>query len=155
MSSLPVEAVPTYTRRVADMLGVRRLFPDNKQSTVAVHETLHAGLPRRALLRAMQWMPVSNTVLLPVFGISERTYMRVRAEPDKRLDSEQSERLWRFAAVLAKAEDVLGSRQRAEEWMLHPAMALENRRPLDLLTTHIGAQLVDDVIERMRFGVYQ
>lgn len=131
------------------------MFPANKQSSVAVHEALHAGLPRRALLRAMQWMPVRNSELLPIFGISERTYMRVRGEPDKRLDPEQSERLWRFAAVLAKAEDVLGSRQRAEEWMLSPAMALENRRPIELLTTHVGAQLVDEVIERMRYGVYQ
>jgi putative toxin-antitoxin system antitoxin component (TIGR02293 family) len=39
--------------------------------------------------------------------------------------------------------------------MLEPAMALEKRRPIDLLTTSVGAQLVDDVIERMRYGVYQ
>jgi len=93
--------------------------------------------------------------LLPVFGISIRTFMRLKAEPDKLLDAEQSGRVWQFAELFAKAEDVFQSRARAVEWMLEPAMALENRRPIDLLTTPVGAQLVDDVIERMRHGVYQ
>ncbi len=140
--------------RVAKILGVAKLFKGSVGSAVAVHEALHAGLPRRALFRAMPaGIPVPR--LLPVFGISLRTFMRLKAEPDKRLDAEQSGRVWQFAELFAKAEDVFQSRARAVEWMLEPAMALENRRPIDLLTTPVGAQLVDDVIERMRHGVYQ
>ena len=60
-----------------------------------------------------------------------------------------------FAELSSKAEDVLGTRERAVEWMLEPAMALAHRRPIELLTTSVGAQLVEDVIERMRYGVYQ
>jgi putative toxin-antitoxin system antitoxin component (TIGR02293 family) len=93
--------------------------------------------------------------LLAAFGISLRTFMRLKAEPAKRLDPDQSVRVWRFAEILAKAEDVLGTRDLAVEWMLAPAMALEKHRPIDLLTTSVGAQLVDDVIERMRYDVYQ
>jgi putative toxin-antitoxin system antitoxin component (TIGR02293 family) len=76
-------------------------------------------------------------------------------EPSKRLDPDQSARVWRFTELLTKAEEVLGTRQRAVEWMLEPAMALEKRRPIELLTTPVGAQLAEDVIERMRYGVYQ
>jgi putative toxin-antitoxin system antitoxin component (TIGR02293 family) len=141
-------------QRVAKMLGVVRLFKGNAGSAVAVHEALHAGLPRRALLRAIpDGMPVPS--LLPVFGISLRTFMRLKNDPDKLLDAEQSGRVWQFAELFANAEEVLGSHQRAVDWMMTPAMALENRRPIDLLTTPVGAQLVDDVIERMRYGVYQ
>ena len=93
--------------------------------------------------------------LLPVFGISLRTLMRLKTDPSKLLDAEQSGRVWRFTELLAKAEDVFGSSERAATWMLEPAMALENRRPIELLTTAIGARLVDDVIERTRHGVYQ
>jgi putative toxin-antitoxin system antitoxin component (TIGR02293 family) len=81
--------------------------------------------------------------------------MRLKAEPSKLLDSDQSARIWRFTDLLTKAEEVLGTPERAVEWMLEPAMALENRRPIELLTTPVGAQLVEDVIERMRYGVYQ
>jgi putative toxin-antitoxin system antitoxin component (TIGR02293 family) len=140
--------------RVAKMLGVAKLFKGRVGSTVQVHEALYAGLPRRALFRAIPaGIPVPR--LLPVFGVSVRTFMRLKKEPDKLLDAEQSGRVWQFAELFAKAEDVLGSHESAVDWMMAPAMALENRRPIDLLTTRVGAQLVDDVIERMRYGVYQ
>jgi putative toxin-antitoxin system antitoxin component (TIGR02293 family) len=146
--------VSAVGRRVARRLGVARFLKDGVRSTVAVHEALSAGLPRRALFKAIPaGIPLPS--LLPVFGISLRTFMRLKADPDKRLDAEQSGRVWQFTALLANAEDVFGSRDRAVEWMQTPAMALENRRPLDLLTTHVGAQLVDDVLERTRHGVYQ
>jgi len=95
------------------------------------------------------------TELLPVFGISARTLMRLRSAPNKLLDTEQSGRVWQFAELMAKAEDVFGYCENAVQWMLRPAMALENRRPLELLTTPVGAQLVDDVLDRTKFGVYQ
>jgi putative toxin-antitoxin system antitoxin component (TIGR02293 family) len=140
--------------RVAKTLGVARLFKGRVGSPVAVHDALHTGLPRRALLRAMPaGIPVMT--MLPVFGISLRTFMRLKNEPDRLLDAEQSGRVWQFAELFAKAEDVFQSKGRAVDWMLAPAMALENRRPIDLLTTPVGAHLVDDVIERICHGVYQ
>jgi putative toxin-antitoxin system antitoxin component (TIGR02293 family) len=145
-----------YARRVATMLGISKRFPHNKQSSVAVHDVIDAGLPRRALLRARQSVAAIPIIsLLPVFGISERTYMRIQAEPNRLLDADQSGRLWRFAELFAKAEDVFGSSELAVEWMMKPAIALENRTPIELLKTSVGAQLVDDVIERIHFGVYQ
>jgi putative toxin-antitoxin system antitoxin component (TIGR02293 family) len=140
--------------RVAKTLGVLNRFKGHFGSTVAVHEAIHAGFPRRALFRAIpSGIPV--LMVLPAFGISIRTYMRLKSEPDKLLDAEQSGRVWQFAELFAKAEDALGTQQSAVDWMLAPAMALENRRPIDLLTTRVGAQLVDDVLERMRYGVHQ
>ena len=148
-------ALAPYAHRVAHLLGVTKQLARGA-SEVAVHDVIDAGLPRRALLRARQSaaaMPTS--LLLPALGISERTYMRIQAEPNKRLDVDQSGRLWRFAELFAKAQDVFGASELAIEWLMKPAMALENRTPIELLKTAVGAQLVDDVIERIRYGVYQ
>jgi putative toxin-antitoxin system antitoxin component (TIGR02293 family) len=150
-----VSDAPDDVRRAADMLGVSRAFKRGRGSPIAIHEIVHAGLPRRALFRAMQSGRIPQSDLLAVFAISTRTLMRLKADPDKPLAPEQSGRLWQFAEIFAKAVDVLGSTDRAVDWMLKPAMALENRRPIELLTTPTGARLVDDVIERMRYGVYQ
>lgn len=38
--------------------------------------------------------------------------------------------------------------------MLTPAMGLEGRAPIDLLTTQVGFELVDDFLTRMQYGVY-
>ena len=153
-TTVEVGDATAYAHRVGKMLGVTKIFRSGRGSVVAVHEALCAGLPRRALFRAIPaGIPMPR--LLPVFGISLRTFMRLKTAPDKRLDAEQSGRVWQFTELLAKADDVFGSRERAVDWMLEPAMALENRRPIELLTTPVGAQLVDDVIERLRYGVYQ
>jgi putative toxin-antitoxin system antitoxin component (TIGR02293 family) len=56
--------------------------------------------------------------------------------------------------VLSKAEDVLGERQEAVKWMVTPALGLEGRAPLDLLTTEVGFELVNDLLTRMDYGVY-
>lgn len=152
---LETREVPAYGHRVAEILGVLGIFKRSMGSPVAVHEVLHAGLPSRALLRAIETVDIPPPLLLEVFGISLRTFMRLKNEPSKLLGAEQSSRVWQFAELLAKTEDVLGASDRAVDWMLKPATALENRRPIDLLTTSVGAQLVDDVIERMRYGVYQ
>ena len=151
--AVPVD-VSAYGQRAAEILGVQGIFRRRMGSPVAVHEVLHAGLPSRALLKVMQ-TDIAPPLLLEVFGVSLRTFMRLKADPSRPLGPEQSSRVWQFAEIMAKAEDVLGSTDRAVDWMLRPAIALENRRPIDLLTTSIGAQLVDDVIERMRHGVYQ
>ena len=150
-----VEAVerPDYNVRAAEILGVVKLF--RHRSPVKVHELVSSGLPSRALLKAIENVDIPPSLLRHVFGVSERTFMRRQKRPSIPLRAEQSSRVWQFAEVLAKAKDVLGGSDRAVEWMLAPAMALEKHRPIDLLTSSVGAQLVDDVLERMRYGVYQ
>jgi putative toxin-antitoxin system antitoxin component (TIGR02293 family) len=143
----------TIRSRVARNLGVPEIAR-GEDSAVKVHEALEAGLPRRALVKAIP-EGIPQPMVLPVFGISKRTFARLKADQSKRLDAVQSSRVWRFAELFEKAVDVLGGEARAAAWMLRPAVALEKRRPIDLLTTSVGAQLVEDVVERMRYGVYQ
>lgn len=59
------------------------------------------------------------------------------------------------AAIAAKAVEVFGSKEDAEQWLRSPAMGLDGRRPIDLLESPEGKQLVEDFLSRLEFGVYQ
>jgi putative toxin-antitoxin system antitoxin component (TIGR02293 family) len=59
-----------------------------------------------------------------------------------------------FAEILVKATAVLGSQEEAEQWLLRPAMGLDQRRPIDLLATTAGAEIVQDFLGRLEYGVY-
>jgi putative toxin-antitoxin system antitoxin component (TIGR02293 family) len=72
----------------------------------------------------------------------------------KLLSHEQSGRTWKLAEILAKATDVLGSREEAEQWLERPAMGLNQRRPIDLLATPAGVEMVETFLERLDYGVY-
>jgi len=60
----------------------------------------------------------------------------------------------KFTQILAKATAVFGSRHEAEQWLERPAIGLEQRRPIDLLSTPAGAKIVEDFLTRIEFGVY-
>jgi putative toxin-antitoxin system antitoxin component (TIGR02293 family) len=86
--------------------------------------------------------------------MSLRTIQRRKEAPSKRLNQEQSGRTWKFAEILAKATAVLGSQEEAEQWLQRPAMGLDQRRPLDLLATPAGVEIVQDFLGRLEYGVY-
>lgn len=52
------------------------------------------------------------------------------------------------------AADVFGSVAVAEAWFEQQAMALGHRRPMDLMGTAPGRELVRTVLGRIDFGVY-
>ena len=125
------------------------------RSAFDVHEMIEKGLPSQDILSFIDSVKLFNDkkVVIKVIGISERTLYRRINKPEP-LTTEQSSRTWRFAETLTKAEDVFGDPAEAERWMTTPAMGLEGRKPIDLLTTQVGYELVDDFLTRMDYGVY-
>ena len=59
-----------------------------------------------------------------------------------------------FAEILTKATRVFGSQDEAERWLKRPAIGLDQKRPVDLLTTPAGVKLVEDHLERLEYDVY-
>ena len=74
----------------------------------------------------------------PFLGISGlRTLQRRREDQGRSLSPEQSGRAWTFAEILGRATEVFGSREGALDWLQRPALALDGRRPIDLLRTPV------------------
>jgi putative toxin-antitoxin system antitoxin component (TIGR02293 family) len=99
-------------------------------------------------------LTLSSDALLAAIGVSQKSFARRKAAPQARLPVDESERLWRFAEILAHATRVFGSQTEAEQWLSRPAMALDQRTPIDLLRTSPGARLVAEYLTRMEHGVY-
>ncbi|WP_261389548.1 antitoxin Xre/MbcA/ParS toxin-binding domain-containing protein [Halomonas denitrificans] len=120
-----------------------------------IHEMIEKGLPSRDVLRFVESVDLlsDRAMAVKLIGMSERTLYRRIKSPEP-LNTEQSSRAWRFAEVLTRAEDVLGDAAEAERWMGTPALGLEGRKPIDLLTTQVGYELVDDLLTRLDQGVY-
>jgi putative toxin-antitoxin system antitoxin component (TIGR02293 family) len=56
--------------------------------------------------------------------------------------------------ILSTAVEVMGGHAAAMQWMVNPVMGLDHQRPIDLMQTSEGAQLVSTFLNRLRFGVY-
>lgn len=57
-------------------------------------------------------------------------------------------------AIRKQAELLFGSRAEARAWLARPAMALEQRRPIDLLETEQGRRIMSNLLTQLEYGVY-
>jgi putative toxin-antitoxin system antitoxin component (TIGR02293 family) len=152
----PVAGETMELQRVAALLGGSRVLRHPLNGPLDAHELLVQGLPGTALRHLVDNLLVlrKTASLEKAVGMSLRTFQRRREAPSKPLNAEQSGRAWKFASVLAKATAVLGSQEEAEQWLERPATGLDQRRPIDLLATPAGIELVEDFLQRLEYGVY-
>jgi putative toxin-antitoxin system antitoxin component (TIGR02293 family) len=143
-------------QQVAELLGGARILRHKLTNSLDAHEMLLQGLPGKALSHLLENLVSldKTTSLEKAIGMSLRTFQRHKDAPAKALNPEQSGRTWKFAEILAKATAVLGSREEAEQWLERPAIGLDQRRPIDLLATPAGVEIVEDFLQRLEYGVY-
>jgi putative toxin-antitoxin system antitoxin component (TIGR02293 family) len=138
-------------QRVAELLGGRRVLRHTVNNALDAHEMLVEGLPGQALSHLLDNLLILKMTgpLERALGMSLRTFQRRKETPGLPLSLDQSGRAWKFAEILAKATSVFGRRQDAERWLERPAAGLDQRRPLDLLATPAGLELVEALLERL------
>ena len=138
-----------------ELLGGRRVLHRQVATEEDAHDLVLRGIPAEAMATLFAGVSTLHShVLLAAIGVSERSFARRKAAPKTRLPVDESERLWRFAEVLAHATRVFGSQAEAEQWLDRPAIGLDHRKPIDLLRTHPGTRLVSDYLTRIEHGVY-
>jgi putative toxin-antitoxin system antitoxin component (TIGR02293 family) len=140
---------------IFDLLGGSQTLGSVIKSDLDAHELLHRGLPRAALSNLIDNLDVIEvSEASAALGMSLRTLQRHKNTPVVHLDVQQSGRTWKFAEILAKATRVLGSQDEAEQWLRRPAIGLEQKRPIELLTTPAGVKLVEEYLGRLEYDVY-
>lgn len=126
------------------------------QSRLEVHQFLRDGLKGKALSNLRRHCRILrlDKAVEPALGMSLRTVQRFEADKAKPLSAEQSSRAWKFAEIVARATPVFGCQAAAEKRLAEPARALGGRKPIELLPTRPGTQLVEDLLEQLDRGVY-
>jgi putative toxin-antitoxin system antitoxin component (TIGR02293 family) len=143
-------------QKIEALLGGSRILTRRLTNALDAHELLLRGLPASALDHLVGNLAVLGKTesLEKAVGMSLRTWQRRKDAPSKPLSQDQSGRAWKFAEILAKATDIFGSQTEAEQWLERPATGLDQRRPIDLLGTPAGVELVEDHLGRLEYGVY-
>ena len=142
-------------RHISDLLGGPKVVGKYPADPLAAHEMLQRGLPNIVINHLFDSMTTLEPTLIEgALGMSLRTRQRREKHPTELLSQEQSGRIWKFAEILTKATPLFGSQAAAEQWLEQPAIGLDQRRPIDLMTTPAGLELVEDYLGRIEYGVY-
>lgn len=110
------------------------------------------GLPASALKAVADGKAVTVADLVNVVG-SRRTLDR-RLAGNGRLTAEESDRLARFAEVLALATHIYGSRTHAMKWLRAPQFSFDGTPPIELMQTSSGSELVINLLQGFRHGMF-
>ena len=138
-----------------EFMGGRRLFKQWPQSRAEIHGALVKGLPYAVLVHIVDSASaLSIDEIADAVGISSRTLRRQKDQPERPMPPDLASKTWFLAETLAQASAVFGGRDAAERWMARPAMALDGARPIELLRTLQGAELVTEFLGRLEHGVY-
>ncbi|MBI2740596.1 MAG: DUF2384 domain-containing protein [Rhodospirillales bacterium] len=135
--------------------GPKALGGSIPRNRLEVHTALTKGLPNKAAVHLVQGLhQLPENDVLNVIGFAARSWQRHKGDTKGHLNTERSSRAWKFAEILTKATKVFGSQEEAERWLDQPATGLNRQRPIDLLKTQTGTELVEEFLERLEYGVY-
>ena len=109
-------------------------------------------------LRFSELETLQNSLHMPFeqlaakLAISRSTLQRRKAAG--RLSPDESDKVIRYSRLVRQAADLFGDIQKARAWLKHPQYGLGGAVPLDYARTEAGAREVENLLGRIKYGVY-
>ena len=146
------EFTMTPTEYVLEVLGGSKVFKSRPlPSATEIRDRIKTGLPYQSLESARERLNLSLTETAAVLHMPLRTLARRRH--GRKLDADESDRLYRLVRVAAQAVAVFGTEDKAAMWLRRPNRALNGEMPIGVLDTDLGARQVEDILGRIEHGV--
>jgi len=135
---------------VAEVMGGVAVLGHRLNSLPALSKAVAGGLPKQALKKtALRIYPVSRDATRLIYRIvPEATYKR-----RTRLTTAESERTERLARVVAAAESVWNDRDDARRWLTTALRELNGKTPIESAMTELGARQVEELLDRIFYGL--
>ena len=117
---------------------------------IDLNKIIGKGLPYRSVKPLMAFLDLNTQKIADLTGVSQRTISRWTA--DSIIGVLPSKNLLKLDALVQKGIEVFGSEDSFKSWLQQPNMALGDEKPIDLLPTPYGTELVEDAIDAMEYG---
>jgi putative toxin-antitoxin system antitoxin component (TIGR02293 family) len=138
--------------QVSRILGGQKVLGTRLQSRMDLVELANQGLTKVAVSNLARHLSLSLKDMAALLPITERSLQRYTAR--HHLNPTVSEQVLQIAGVLARGTEVFGGKDRFLAWANQPSTALSNKRPLELLGSRFGTDLVLDELGRMEHGIF-
>ena len=124
---------------------------NNVNSLHELNELVNQGLPKDCLIQTIKHLSSDNKQQkqLQARVISPATFRRRKDV----LTTQESELVEHLARVYATAFEVFGDQDDARQYLFTPNPLLNNKSPIDVCFTGLGARLVEETLEKIRYGL--
>jgi putative toxin-antitoxin system antitoxin component (TIGR02293 family) len=137
---------------VAERLGGAAVLQHDIRTELEWVEALREGLPPDAVDALVNGGELTREEAY--WLVIPRRTLALRRQKKQPLTPDESGKLARVARTLALAEDTFQNREKAARWLRKPNRGLEGQLPLELLTTEVGARVVEQALLRIAHGIF-
>lgn len=116
-------------------------------------QAVENGLPVTNLVKFSREAGFTTQELARLLHIPPRTYAR-RVAAKAKLDITEGERAARLMRLYNLAKDFFVTHDNTRQWLNASIPALGGRTPLDMARTEPGAREVEQLIGRIKYGIY-
>ncbi len=113
---------------------------------------LRSGLSYATITQLVKHTGFSALRIFAAVNLSARTMERRKKQ--RKLSTDESQKIARFARVVALGDAVFEDPQVTSRWLERSNTALGGLLPMELLDTEEGAREVESVLRRLEYGIY-
>jgi putative toxin-antitoxin system antitoxin component (TIGR02293 family) len=136
----------TTNLNLNDYIGV------NPKSDFDLAEIIERGLSSDSLSllreKGLTFTEIADLVISP------RTLQHRKAKGIQHLTHDEADRAVRIARILAQADQIFGSSEKALSWLRTPDGRLHDRTALSMLQTEPGGRIVEEMLWQLREGMF-
>ena len=137
--------------QVARILGGQKVLGTRLESRMDLVDLANRGLTKDAVTHLARHLSLSLKDMADLLPVTARSLQRYT--PKHHLNPTVSEQVLQIAEAVARGKEVFGAKDRFLAWANQPNTALSNKRPLDLLSSRFGTDLVLDELGRIEHGI--
>ncbi|MEO8666477.1 MAG: antitoxin Xre/MbcA/ParS toxin-binding domain-containing protein [Ignavibacteria bacterium] len=115
-------------------------------------EVIERGIPYSIFNRILEAGPFTNVFWSDALDLSMKSLQRYSAS-ERRFDPIHSEKILELAEVIVYGRTVFDTYEKFKLWLETPNFALGNSRPMDLLKSSYGKELVLTELGRIEHGI--
>lgn len=137
--------------QVEELLGGEEVLGRKIRGIADFIELGKHGIKKSAVRHLAANMSLTWRDMASLLPITERTLQRYQTQ--KLLNQVVSEQALQLAEVVATGIEVFEDRDRFLTWLSLPSVALGDKRPIELLSSRFGIELVIDELGRIAHGI--
>jgi putative toxin-antitoxin system antitoxin component (TIGR02293 family) len=146
--------------RATAILGGQKELGQKIKNPIDFDALIKKGMPLRVMYHVKKQFKLSDDTLARIIGASLRTVARRKKSDNgsaskeiERLSPIHSDRLYRFARIVALAEEVFENKDDAIAWLNAKQYGLGGAVPFDMLQTDAGSREVESLLIRIDHSV--
>lgn len=127
-------------------------FFDTPPSTI--RGFLQKGVGISFFNRLQDFLGFSEETWADILSLSPKSIQRYKKNKDFKFKPIHSEKLLEIAEVLDTGREVFGDSGKFHLWLNTPCYALNNQKPVDLISDSYGKQMVIEELMRIEHGIF-